>query len=348
MDYADHSEKSKSFSGSIPPKITVIFPLYHAEKMIPDLVGGLVRQFHRNYERQDQWLEAIFIDNASSDATVEVLETYLKNLGSPAQYQIISNKENLGLSRSLNKAFQMAKAPIAVTCHSDCRFGRDDYLAEMLRYFDENEKAAAITGQTSLEKGRPLSLTEKVNLITNLMDIFPSGSKELVPVGFAEGRCDGFRVSALREIGFYDTTLRLAGEDQLLAGQLREKGYEILQATRLRYYLSLSVQQDSIGKLVTHQRRFGRAHSCISGFQGRLFLIPSIVTRERIVALVCIERTSSFFSNSLSHTFGDSFLYAERVSPKCFTGDVWGFLSPVRNENHSIWRHISAIRLKFL
>jgi hypothetical protein len=109
-----------------------------------------------------------------------------------------------------------------------------------------------------------LPFAEKLNLICNLMDIFPAASgEELVPVGFAEGRCDAFRIEALRRVGFYDTTLRVAGEDQVLAGKLRDAGYEVYQAPGLTYYLSVSGEQDTISRLMSHQRLFGRAHPYI-------------------------------------------------------------------------------------
>jgi hypothetical protein len=96
------------------------------------------------------------------------------------------------------------------------------------------------------------------------MDLFPPLDQgELIPVGFAEGRCDVFRMSALEKAGYYDPTLRLAGEDQVLAGKMRSHGFRICQAPHLKYYLSVSVQQDSLAKLPQHQRRFGRAHPYI-------------------------------------------------------------------------------------
>jgi hypothetical protein len=82
-------------------------------------------------------------------------------------------------------------------------------------------------------------------------------------VGFAEGRCDIFRLDALRRVGFYDTTLRTAGEDQVLAARLRQAGFEVYQAPRLQYRLSVSDEQDTVLKVVRHQQLFGRAHPYI-------------------------------------------------------------------------------------
>ena len=145
-----------------------------------------------------------------------------------------------------------------LTCHLDCRFGSDEYAATMLELIERHPRAAAITGQPRLPSDR-LAFAEKLNVVSNLMDVVPDETTaELEPVGFAEGRCDVFRVDALRSVGLYDTRLRTSGEDQVLAARLRAKGYSIYKAPRLEYRLSVSGEQDSVGKLVRHQHLFGR------------------------------------------------------------------------------------------
>jgi len=135
----------------------------------------------------------------------------------------------------------------------------------MAAHFARNPRAAAITGHPTVEPGQPVPFAEQFNLIANLMDILPAGGDAdvLEPTGFAEGRCDGFRVAALAEIGYYDSRLKLAGEDQLLAARLRAKGWTVHKAPALTYVMSLSAQQDSLWKLLRHQQMFGRAHPFI-------------------------------------------------------------------------------------
>jgi GT2 family glycosyltransferase len=246
------------------PRITVVFLLYQAARVAPALVEGLARQARAGHSNQSDWLEALLMDDASTDGTARAVEASLVALGSPKHYRLVVNPENLGLAATLNKALGLVRTPYALTCHLDCRFGSEDYVASMLDLMDRHPRAAAITGQPTAARDAPLPLAEKLNIVTNLMDIFPNNSTdELVPVGFAEGRCDVFRLEALRAVGFYDTHLRVAGEDQVLAARLREKGYEVYQAPRLVYQLSVSGEQDTVRKLLRHQRLFGRAHPYI-------------------------------------------------------------------------------------
>jgi cellulose synthase/poly-beta-1,6-N-acetylglucosamine synthase-like glycosyltransferase len=242
----------------------VVFLLYQAALVAPALVAGLARQAHPRYSRQSDWLEALWMDDASSDGTARAVEEAVVALGGPTHYRLVENPENLGLAGTLNKALGLAQTPYVLTCHLDCRFGSESYVASMLELIDRTPRAAAITGQPLVARDSPLPFAEKLNIVTNLMDIFPRDSAdELVPVGFAEGRCDVFRVEALRAVGFYDTHLRVAGEDQVLAARLRERGYEIYQAKHLAYQLSVSGEQDTVQKLLRHQRLFGRAHPYI-------------------------------------------------------------------------------------
>lgn len=245
--------------GTRGPRVTVAFLLYNAAAEVPELVQSLLRQRHPAFADQSTWLDALFVDDASSDATVQAVRQALAAAGDPSHCRVVAHSRNLGLAGTLNETFEQARAPFVLTCHLDCRFGSDDYVASMLELIERHPQAAAITGQPRLPGSTRLPFVEKLNVVTNLMDVVPtSQADELVPVGFAEGRCDVFRVSALRGVGLYDRHLRVSGEDQVLAAGLRARGYGIWQAARLEYHLSVSAEQDTIGKLIAHQRLFGR------------------------------------------------------------------------------------------
>jgi GT2 family glycosyltransferase len=257
-------------------RVTVIFLLYNAGETVAQLVDAISAQQHPNLESQSEWLDVIFMDDRSTDDTLAKLHQALARIENPPNYHVEVNSTNLGLARTLNKALGLVRTPYALTCHLDCFFASEAYVAEMLGLMDRHPEAAAIVGQPTLPI-QEVGLAEKINLISNLMPILPGTGAELEPVGFAEGRCDIFRVDALKAVGFYDTALRVAGEDQLLAGKLRQAGYRIYRAGRLKYYLRASTEQDSIGKLVKHIFRFGKVH-------------PFILVRQRRTAVGVLGR----------------------------------------------------------
>jgi GT2 family glycosyltransferase len=246
------------------PRLTVVFLLYRAAREVEALVASVLAQRHPGHRALAEWLEVLVMDDASGDGTADAVRAELARRGGPPNIRLVANERNLGLAATLNKAMGLVRTPYALTCHLDCRFGHDGYAAAMLDLLDRHPRAAAITGQPTVGDPAALPFVEKLNVVTNLMDVFPrAGGAELVPVGFAEGRCDAFRVEALREVGLWDETLRLAGEDQVLAAKLRAKGYEVYQAPGLPYRLGVSGEQDSVRRLMRHQRLFGRAHPTI-------------------------------------------------------------------------------------
>jgi GT2 family glycosyltransferase len=254
------SADKRDLNSGAGPRITVVFPIYHAADAVAGLVAGIGRQRPPAGARPEQWVEAVFIDNASTDDTLERLEAELAAASLPFPVRVMRNAENLGLARSFNRALRTVETEYVLTCHADCRFGSDDYVARVVDLLDRHPDVAVVSGQSIADVKGGLSQVEKVYLAANLMDIFPDGASELEPVGFAEGRCDGFRMQVLREAGFYDTTLRRAGEDQVLSARLRAAGHRVCRAPSLRYYLSVSSDQDSLLKLVRHAQLFGRAH----------------------------------------------------------------------------------------
>jgi GT2 family glycosyltransferase len=235
-----------------------VFLLYQAADAVADLVAALGRQRPPAGADPGRWLEAIFNDDASTDGTAERLEAELAAARLSFPVRVLRSEENLGLSQSLNRVLASVETEYVLTCHLDCRFAFDDYVAGMVDLLDRHPDVGVVSGQPVADVDRGLSRAEKVYLTANLMDVFPDGDGELEPVGFAEGRCDGFRLDVLRETGFYDTTVRRAGEDQVLAARIRAAGYRVCRAPGLRYYLSVSSSQDSLMKLVRHAYLFGR------------------------------------------------------------------------------------------
>lgn len=241
--------------------ITVVILVYHGARFVPSLMRALLSQKHPRHAAQEAWLEAIIMDNGSTDDTGRVLAEEYAKAGSPAHVRIVTNPKNLGYAGAMNKAFGLVQTPFVLTCHCDCLFGSDTYVSRMLELMEATSNAGAITGQPAIPSGTTIPFVEKLNLVSYLMDIFPDTSgKELVPVGFAEGRCDTFRLSAVRAAGMYDTTHHSAGEDQILSARMREAGLEVFQAPGLRYELSVSDEQDTVTKLVRHMVLFGEKH----------------------------------------------------------------------------------------
>ena len=79
--------------------VTVLLATYNNDKFLDDAIRSILNQTMRNFE-------LLIIDDASNDNTPEILERYSK---ADDRIQIIKNKINIGLTKSLNIGLRSAK-----------------------------------------------------------------------------------------------------------------------------------------------------------------------------------------------------------------------------------------------
>ncbi|MBO5928670.1 MAG: glycosyltransferase [Clostridia bacterium] len=99
--------------------VDIIIPIYNREACIPTLIEQLDRQTFRNFR-------AIFVDDGSTDASVEKLERVLPQAG--FDYHIV-RKENGGAASARNAGIHAATAPFIAFMDSD-----DGVLPQFLEY----------------------------------------------------------------------------------------------------------------------------------------------------------------------------------------------------------------------
>ncbi|MBY0307949.1 MAG: glycosyltransferase, partial [Phycisphaerales bacterium] len=148
-------------------RITVIFPIYRAADSVEGLVESIALQRGPAGTNAGAGIDVIFIDNASPDDTVERLEQALERLTPPMPVRIVRNEENLGLARSFNRALGMVSTDYVLTCHADCRFDSDDYVARVVEILDRNPEVAVVSRQSVADVRAGLSRVEKVYLAAN-------------------------------------------------------------------------------------------------------------------------------------------------------------------------------------
>jgi glycosyltransferase involved in cell wall biosynthesis/tRNA A37 methylthiotransferase MiaB len=112
-----HNERVKKFYGNawdamIPysktsPKISVIMSVYNGAEHLEDAIKSILKQTQPNFE-------FIIINDASTDSTSEILAKF-----DDPRIVIITNDENLGLTRSLNIGFKIAKGEYIARMDAD-------------------------------------------------------------------------------------------------------------------------------------------------------------------------------------------------------------------------------------
>ncbi len=181
----------------INPKISVVMSVYNGERYLSEAIKSIQHQSFNNFE-------FIIVNDASNDTTAEIL-----NQIDDPRVRVFTNQQNLGLTRSLNKALKHCRGEYIA------RMDADD-LSHPLRFekqlsFLERHPSHALVGSSYYmvnETGTTVSLvgvlTESAQIKTGLKDQnwFGHGSVMM-------------RKSALDMAGGYDEEFRYAQDYDL-------------------------------------------------------------------------------------------------------------------------------------
>ena len=217
------------------PKISVIVAAYNQEQFIGRCLRSLLHQTlpHDDYE-------IIVVDDGSTDNTPYALELFCDPFESVVK--VLTNKKNLGLPASLNRAIQKASAPLIVRVDSD-DFVNSNFLNFLHVYLESNSEVDEVACDYLLVDDEE-DVIEKVN-----------SSENPIACGIL------FRKSQLIEIGVYDETFLRHEERDL---RLRfEKKYRInrLEIPLYRYRRHSNNITNDLEAMNHHEERLHSKHA---------------------------------------------------------------------------------------
>lgn len=122
-------------------KISVIIPTFNSSNTIDRLVYSLSNQDFKDFE-------AIFIDDASEDNTIDILKDSLKN--KRFAYQILKNKENKGPGYSRNMGINHSRGKYLVFIDSDDLINFN-HLSSLYKNITSNDVDSAFTKLVKLD-----------------------------------------------------------------------------------------------------------------------------------------------------------------------------------------------------
>lgn len=110
--------------------VSIIVPVYNAEKFIDDTIKSILQQTYNNYE-------LILVNDCSKDKTLEILKEYSKK---DKRIKVIENKKNLGVALTRNNGIKEAKGEYICFIDADDKWDKDKL--EKQAKFMENHKCA--------------------------------------------------------------------------------------------------------------------------------------------------------------------------------------------------------------
>ena len=121
------------------PLVSVVMPTYNAGSFLAASIDSILSQTYKN-------IEFIIVDDASNDKTPKVLRLYKKL---DKRVKIITNKINLGVSRSANIAVSSAKGKFIARMDSD-DISTPDRIKKQVDFLTKNKKVVLVGGQCDL------------------------------------------------------------------------------------------------------------------------------------------------------------------------------------------------------
>ncbi len=89
------------------PHLTVLMPVYNAEKFLSEAIESILNQTFTDFE-------FLIIDDGSTDSTTNIIESY-----TDSRIRLFKNQKNLGISAALNKGIEMASTELIARMDAD-------------------------------------------------------------------------------------------------------------------------------------------------------------------------------------------------------------------------------------
>ncbi|MGH7801695.1 MAG: glycosyltransferase [Thermodesulfobacteriota bacterium] len=201
------SQERNDFDRVYLPKVSVIVPVYNAEKTIAECINSLLRL---NYPKEN--LELIFINNASTDRTENILNRYGEEIR-------ILYEEKRGPSSARNKGLLNAGGDVVAFVDADCAVDKD-WLKNI--FLPLQDKSVGIVGGKILSK-RPCNKIEEFG--EKIHDHHKAINEFKPPYVITMNWSS--RLSVLKEVSLFDESF-IRCEDVDLSYRISQAGYKFV------------------------------------------------------------------------------------------------------------------------
>lgn len=121
--------------------LSVIVPVYNAEKYLPRCLDSLLNQGLSETE-----MEVVCVDDGSTDGSKEVIRSYAGRQG--AKVRLVENPQNMGCPASRNRGIEQAQGEIITFCDADDYLVEGAYVALLNKHWGEAVDVLRFTSRT--------------------------------------------------------------------------------------------------------------------------------------------------------------------------------------------------------
>ena len=283
------------------PDLSVIIVNWNAKELLAACLESLFA------DGEEVTMELFVVDNASSDGSVEMVQTRFQEV------MLIANAENLGFARAANQAIRRSRGRYILLLNPDTLVMKDA-LPRMVRFLDRQPLIGALgakiltpNGSIDFRGGRrfPTPLTEFFDQ-ARISKIFPSSRifnrylmgywdhNDSREVDLLSGACMMVRRETIEEVGPLDEDFFLYGEDVEWCYRIKKAGWKIF------YYAEAQIIHLGGGSTKRYPKSLGieQMRSINLFFKKRYGVLDSWLHRL-LILLVTLAKEAFFLSRSL-------------------------------------------------
>lgn len=219
---------------------SIIIVNYNDGKFLEDCLNSV----YRGTRRAD--FEVIFIDNHSSDNSVELVRAKFPRL------KIIENQQNLGFCKANNQGLKLYRGRYALLLNADTVV-KDGALDRMVQFMDAHQEAGACGPKLLNPDGTPQHQGGLFNKKFWL-------SKSPVKVDYVIGACLMVRREVIEKVGGLDENFFFSNDDLDWCRRIRKAGWDVyfLPQAEVTHFGGFTIKR-------FNQRLF------VEGFRGGLY-----------------------------------------------------------------------------
>ncbi|MCL0038949.1 glycosyltransferase family 2 protein [Dehalococcoidia bacterium] len=275
--------------------VSIIVVNYNGMPHVDTCISSLLRQTYPNFE-------IIFVDNASTDNSLDYARRRFSSL------IIVANRDNLGYAGGINRGLIYASGEYIAPLNIDTEVDQN-WLANMVRFLDENPKVGAVTPKILLFQDR-----SKINALGLNIHITGIGfaralnqesgknSGHPLKVSGVSGCSYLIRRQILEQIGGINEKCFVYYDDIDLSWVINLLGYDMYcildSVVYHKYYLKMN------------QEKFFAWECCryallLSIFKPATFAIcfPALAFTEMLMLGYCLIRGKAYISSKLKALF---------------------------------------------
>jgi N-acetylglucosaminyl-diphospho-decaprenol L-rhamnosyltransferase len=233
---------------SVEPRIAVVTVSYEGREALLASLDSL--RLHATIP-----MEAVVVDNASTDGSVEAVRA------AHPEVRLLANDENVGFARACNQGWRATRAPFVLFLNPDAEV-TPAAVETLVALLEDRTDVAAIgprtrssDGTIQVSTGRDLDLDsewERRRLVRGVARRDPLALAEAERLhgrqhepDWLSGSCLAVRRAALETVGGFDEAFFLYEEDADLCRRFRQAGWRILftPTVEVRHRLGHSMQK---------------------------------------------------------------------------------------------------------